>query len=113
MEEIRPVTVDNRVWEDNLFVTEEEWERINGKALIDTEIVDKAADVLIDTNLKVNGIADGKISYSRVVRLLLQYYRGGKSAGFVPKRQDRILERHYRLCYNQSTKSTGKGENVS
>lgn len=113
VEEIRPVTVDNRVWEDNLFVTEEEWERINGKALIDTEIVDKAADVLIDTNLKVNGIADGKISYSRVVRLLLQYYRGGKSAGFVPKRQDRILERHYRLCYNQSTKSTGKGENVS
>ncbi len=70
-----PVAVDAQVWEDNIFVTEEEWERINGKALIDTEIVDKAADVFIDTNLKVNGIADGKISYSRVVRLLLQYYR--------------------------------------
>ena len=35
----------------------------------------RAADVFIDTNLKMNGIADGKISYSRVVRLLLQYYR--------------------------------------
>ena len=43
--------------------------------MIDTEVVDKAADVFIDANLKVNGIADGKISYSRVVRLLLQYYR--------------------------------------
>lgn len=72
---ISPVTVEARVWEDNVFVTEEEWERINRKALIDTEIVDKAADVFIDTNLKVNGVADGKISYSRVVRLLLQYYR--------------------------------------
>lgn len=72
---VPPVAVDARVWEDNIFVTEEEWERINGKALIDTEIVDKAADVFIDTNLKVNGVADGKISYSRVVRLLLQYYR--------------------------------------
>ena len=72
---ISPVTVETQVWEDNVFVTEQEWERINRKALIDTEIVDKAADVFIDTNLKVNGIADGKISYSRVVRLLLQYYR--------------------------------------
>lgn len=70
-----PVAVNAQVWEDNIFVTEEEWERINGKALIDTEIVDKAADVFINANLKVNGVADGKISYSRVVRLLLQYYR--------------------------------------
>lgn len=72
---IPPVTVDEQVWTDNIFVTEEEWDRINGKALLDTEIVDKAADVFIDTNLKVNGISDGKASYSRVVRLLLQYYR--------------------------------------
>ena len=72
---MHPVAVDAIVWEDNIFVTEEEWERINGKALIDTEIVDKAADVFIDTNLKINGIRDGKISYSRVVSLLLQYYR--------------------------------------
>ena len=72
---VRPVAVDAQVWEDNIFVTQEEWDRINGKALIDTEIVDKAADVFIDTNLKINGIADGKISYSRVVTLLLQYYR--------------------------------------
>lgn len=72
---VQPVAVSQLVWEDNIFVSDEEWERINGKALIDTEIVDKAADVFIDTNLKVNGVADGKVSYSRVVTLLMQYYR--------------------------------------
>lgn len=72
---IVPVAVEPQVWTDNIFVVQEEWDRINGKALIDTEVVDKAADVFIDTNLKVNGVADGAVSYSRVVRLLLQYYR--------------------------------------
>ena len=71
---IQPIAVSEQVWEDNIFVSDAEWERINDKAIIDTEIVDKAADAFIDTNLKVNGIADGKVSYSRVVTLLLQYY---------------------------------------
>lgn len=62
------------VYLDDTFVTDEEWERINGKALLDTEMVDKATDVFVDTTLKANGVADGKISYSRVVSLLLQYY---------------------------------------
>ncbi len=75
VERIAPVEVEARVWEDNIFVVDEEWDRINGKALIDTEVVDKAADVFIDTNLKIHGISDGAVSYSRVVRLLLQYYR--------------------------------------
>ena len=69
------VAVPAQVWADSVFVTDEEWERINSKALIDTEIVDQASDVFIDTNLKVNGISDGSVSYSRVVKLLLQYYR--------------------------------------
>lgn len=72
---VHPIPVTEQVWEDSTFVTDEEWERINGKALIDTEIVDQAADVFIDTNLKANGISDGSVSYSRVVRLLLLYYR--------------------------------------
>lgn len=72
---VAPTAVSDRVWKDNIFVSDEEWDRINGKALIDTEIVDAAADVFIDTNLKVNGVADGKFSYNRVVRLLMQYYR--------------------------------------
>lgn len=74
VEKVQPVAVSEQVWEDNIFVSDEEWERINGKALIDTEVVDKATDVLVDANLKVNGVSDGKVSYSRVVRLLLQYY---------------------------------------
>ena len=65
-----------QVHADNVFVTEEEWARINGKALIDTETVDKVSDIVVDTTLKVNGVADGSISYSRVVALLLQYYIG-------------------------------------
>lgn len=72
---IRPVEVEDQVWTDNVFVVQEEWDRINRKAFIDTEVVDKAADVFIDTNLKINGISDGAVSYSRVVKLLLQYYR--------------------------------------
>lgn len=71
---LMPAVVDEQVWTDNVFVVQEEWDRINAKALIDTEVVDKAADLFIDTNLKVNGVQDGKVSYSRVVRLLLQYY---------------------------------------
>lgn len=63
-----------QVIEDNVFVTEEEWDRINGKALIDTETVDEVSDTLVDVTLKANGVSDGMISYNRVVRLLLQYY---------------------------------------
>ena len=81
VEILRPVTVDRQVWEDNVFVVQEEWDRINRKAWIDTEVVDKAADVFIDTNLKVNGVSDGAASYSRVVRLLLQYYRSDPGSG--------------------------------
>ena len=79
---VHPIPVTEQVWEDSTFVTDEEWERINGKALIDTEIVDQAADVFIDTNLKVNGISDGSVSYSRVVKLLLQYYREVKTGEY-------------------------------
>ena len=70
-----PLAVTEQVWEDDTFVMQEEWDRINGKALVDTELVDEVSDIFIDTNLKVNGVSDGSVSYSRVVRLLLQYYR--------------------------------------
>ena len=72
---VQPAAISEQVWKDNIFVSDQEWDRINGKALIDTEIIDAAADVFVDTNLKVTGVSDGKISYNRVVRLLLQYYR--------------------------------------
>ncbi len=69
------VEVLPQVQEDNVFVLPRDWDRINGKALLDTETVEQVTDVFLDTNLKINGVADGIVSYSRVVRLLLQYYR--------------------------------------
>lgn len=66
--------ISSQVRADNVFVTDEEWERINGKALIDTETVDQVSDVLRDTSLKAFGISDGVLSYNRVVQLLLKWY---------------------------------------
>ncbi len=82
---VPPMAVDEQVWFDDVFVTQEEWDRINGKALIETEVVDELADAFIDTNLKVNGITDGAVSYSRVVKLLLQYYNQQAGSGIVGK----------------------------
>lgn len=65
-----------QVHEDNIFVKQEEWDRINGSALIDTEVVDAVSDSFVETSLKLNGVEDGMISYNRVVQLLLQYYEG-------------------------------------
>lgn len=66
--------IEQQVIEDNVFVTDEEWERINKGALIATETVADVTDTLVDASLKINGVDDGKVSYSRVVNLLLQYY---------------------------------------
>ena len=63
-----------QVHDDNTFLTDEEWDRINGKAIIETETVDEISDAFTDTTLKVNGVSDGIISYNRVVELLLWYY---------------------------------------
>ena len=64
-----------QVHADNIFLTDEEWKRINSKALINTEVVDGISDVVVDTTLKANGVGDGMNSYNRVVKLLLQYYK--------------------------------------
>lgn len=63
-----------QVHDDNIFLTQEEWDRIEDKAVLDTETVDAVSDAFTETALKVNGVSDGMISYSRVVKLLLQYY---------------------------------------
>lgn len=71
----KQTSISAQVHEDNIFVTDEEWERINAKAWIRSETVEEVSDTFVDTSLKVNGVSDGMISYSRVVQLLLQYYR--------------------------------------
>lgn len=63
-----------QVHDDNVFLTQEEWDRIEDKAVLDTETVDEVSDAFTETVLKANGVKDGMISYSRVVKLLLQYY---------------------------------------
>ena len=68
--------ISAQVQADNIFLTEWEWERINGKAIIDTETVDQVSDVLRDTSLKAFGVSDGVLSYNRVVQLLLEWYYG-------------------------------------
>lgn len=65
------------VYQDDIFVTDEEWARIEGKALLDTETVSKATDAFVDTTLKANGVTDGAVSYSRVVQLMMEYDLAG------------------------------------
>ena len=49
-------------------------EKIEEKAVIPTETVSAVSEKAMDTTLKVNGVNDGKKSYGRMVRLLLDYY---------------------------------------
>ncbi len=71
------VKISEQVKYDNEFVTKEQWEEVEKNAVLKTETVKKAADTFIDTNLKVNGVAEGKVNYTRVVGLILDYYYNG------------------------------------
>ena len=68
------VKISERVKYDNEFVSKETWEEVEENAIFKTETVKKAADTFIDTNLKVNGVSSGKVSYSHVVGLIMDYY---------------------------------------
>ena len=68
------VAISERVKYDSQFLTDEAWEEVEKRAVLETDTVKKAADTFIDTNLKVNGVSLGKVSYSGVVGLLLDYY---------------------------------------
>lgn len=68
------VKISDQVKYDNQFLTDEAWEKVEKHRIFKTETVKKAADAFIDTNLKVNGVSSGKVSYTHVVSLLLDYY---------------------------------------
>lgn len=68
--------VNEQVKADRLFLTQEAWQQVEEKAVLPTETVRQASDTLLDTTLTLNGVEEGIISYSRVVKLLLQYYDG-------------------------------------
>jgi hypothetical protein len=68
------VKITDLVKYDNQFLTDEAWKKVEDNAIFDTETVKKAADTFVDTNLKVNGVSSGKVSYTHVVSLLLDFY---------------------------------------
>lgn len=72
----RHVPINDTVQRDKIFLTGEAWQQVEEKAVLDTEVVKQAADTFLNTTLTLNGVADGTMSYSRVVELLLQYYDG-------------------------------------
>lgn len=66
--------IAGKVYDDNIFVSEQVKEEIEEKAVIPTETVSAVSEKAMETTLKVNGVSDGKKSYGRMVRLLLDYY---------------------------------------
>lgn len=68
------VQIDRQVYEDAVFVRKEDWDRIEKEAVVDTEVVDAVSTRFVETSLKLNGVDDGMVVYSRVVGLLLQWY---------------------------------------
>lgn len=68
------VPIDRQVYEDVVFVRKEDWDRIEKEAVVDTEVVDAVSTGFVETSLKLNGVDDGMVAYSRVVGLLLQWY---------------------------------------
>lgn len=68
--------ISAQVAEDKKFLTSKAWEQVEKRAVLKTQTVKQAADTFLETTLTLNGVADGTVSYSRVVKLLLQYYDG-------------------------------------
>lgn len=68
------VKISGQVKDDNVFLTEDAWQKVEQKAVIKTETVKKASSAFIDTNLILNGVEEGRASYCEVVGLLMDYY---------------------------------------
>lgn len=61
---------------DNAFLAPGMWEKVEENAILSTETVNSASDTFLEASLQMNGVTQGVISYSEVVKLLLQYYDG-------------------------------------
>lgn len=70
------VEISPQVKAENIFLDEDAWEKVEKKAVIKTEVVDRVSDKLSETSMVLNGVEDGILSYTRVVGLLLHYYDG-------------------------------------
>ena len=68
------VRISSQVRKDKVFLTPEAWEEVEKKAVVSTKTVSKVSKKIVETNLTLNGVEDGTVSYGRVVELLLEYY---------------------------------------
>lgn len=70
------VRISDTVADDNIFLTREDWQEVERKAVIKTSTVKKVSNTLMETTLKLNGVEEGMQQYNEVVALLLEYYDG-------------------------------------
>lgn len=70
------VRISDVVADDNIFLTKEEWQAVEKKAVVKTATVKKVSNAFTETTLKLNGVEEGMQQYSNVVELLLAYYDG-------------------------------------
>lgn len=66
------LSVINYVNNDFYEAVGEDYERYMAEVQIDRQVYEDA--VFVETSLKLNGVDDGMVAYSRVVDLLLQWY---------------------------------------
>lgn len=71
------VKISSQVKKDNEFLSKATEETIEKTAVVKTAVVKKATAKFINTNLVMNGIPEGSLSYNHVVGLLLGYYQDG------------------------------------
>jgi len=70
------VQISDVVAQDNIFLTKQEWQSVEQKAVVKTETVKKVSNAFTETTLKLNGVEEGMQQYNAVVELLLVYYDG-------------------------------------
>lgn len=70
------VRISDTVAGDNIFLTKEDWQAVEKKAVVKTETVKKVSNTFTETTLKLNGVEEGMQQYHKVVELLLAYYDG-------------------------------------
>lgn len=70
------VRINDLVAQDNIFLSKEDWEVVEKKAVVKTTTVKKVSNTLMETSLKLNGVEEGMQQYDEVVNLLLDYYNG-------------------------------------
>lgn len=70
------VRISDRVADDNVFLTREDWQAVEKTAVVKTSTVKKVSNNFLNTNLKLTGVDEGIQQYNEVVNLLLDYYDG-------------------------------------